>query len=189
MKRLQMLKGVIVGLVGWGIVCPPPQVMAASPRPVVRTEAPAAPIVTDVTLSAGGTLTGQVVDGQGIGIDGALVSLRQSGQEVAQTLTNGEGRFSVTNLRGGTYEIATGQQVAIYRCWAPNTAPPAAKSNVLLVSDNTTARGQYGPGVDVITISTLVLGGLAAGFAIAAYTRIDDVDDKVDRIEKSLASP
>jgi|GEM_PF-953705 len=210
MHFFNQFRSLVVATVCWGIIFPNPNLLAATPAqkrsetPRVETSRfetprPEGAVATDVTLASGGVLHGQVVDGQGIGLDGAVVSLRQGGEELSRTIADQEGRFSFSELRGGVYEVRGGQGMRIYRAWSPGTAPPAARTEALVISDPQAVRGQcnvpcfdpcYDPCcVDIIALSTLALAGVAAGFAIAAYSKADDVDDRLDRIEALLASP
>jgi hypothetical protein len=188
--HMKFIKGLAISMACWGIVFPHSQVMAAGPQPAAKTTSKVqAPTVTDVALGVGGTFTGQVVDSQGRGLDGAAVSVRQGGREVAQTVTSKDGFFSVTNLRGGTYDVVAGQGQGTYRLWSTNAAPPAAKNQVFIVSNSQVARGQWlncpGPGVDAVTLALLgtAITGMVLG--IVNYNRLRDIEDKVDRIPSS----
>jgi hypothetical protein len=163
--------------------------MAAGPRQTRPVEeraptAPIAPAVSDLALGPQGTLKGQVVDGQGRGLDGASVSIRQDGQEVAKTLTNRDGFFSATNLRGGTYEIVTGQSRSAYRVWTAQMAPPAARDQALIVAQAPLVRGQY-MGPNPALLAALALGITATVFAIINYKKTQDLEDKIDQLPSS----
>jgi len=138
--------------------------------------------VTDVALTAGGTLTGQVVDQQGIAKAGVQVAVRQGRQTLA-TVTDHAGFFRLSGLRGGTCQVMAGQRQAAYRVWAVNTAPPIAQSSVMLVSRDWLVRGAndcdtgygggghggglfsggWGPWV----LPALAAGGIITGVAVA----------------------
>jgi hypothetical protein len=192
---MKLIKGVAISLACWGLVFPHPAVMAAGQNTAVKTASKSQmPVTTDVALAKGGTFTGQVVNAQGKGLDGATVSVQQSGREVARTVTNKEGHFAVTNLRGGTYEVVAGQSRNTYRFWAANAAPPSAKSQTLIVSDAQVARGQWcdsgcdtgcGGGVDAITLALLGAAITGTVFGIINYNNIKDIEDRVDQIPVS----
>jgi hypothetical protein len=148
--------------------------------PKAATKAPA---IVDVALQANGTLSGRVLDEQGLALEGALVSIRQGKDEIAQTVSGLNGEFTVTNLRGGVYEVAAGQGRGLYRLWAPNTAPPSVKTGLSIVSKKTVYRGQdCGCGSDWLGYATLGVSVGALAVSIVALDKIDDVDDKVDEI-------
>ena len=182
MKHFSVLKGLAVSVACCGLILPQPllagaQRPAAKPAPRAEATAPA-----DIALTAGGTLTGQVVDGQGRGLDGAAVSLRQGDREIARTLSNRDGFFSVTNLRGGTYQVIAGQKVQMYRLWSPNTAPPSARSRALLVSAPQVVRGNGGGCGDMLCLAALGLGAAGTILGIIALSENSDQDDRIDQI-------
>jgi hypothetical protein len=100
--------------------------------------------VVDVALQDGGRLQGQVLDPQGAPIADTVVSLSTGGHVIATPRTNAEGRFLVQGLKGGVYQVATDNRGGLYRFWAPQTAPPAARSDLLLV-DGWSVNGQCPP--------------------------------------------
>ncbi len=190
---MKLIKGVAISLACWGLVFPHPSVMAAGQNtPAKNTSKSQTPVTTDVSLAKGGTFTGQVVNAQGKGLDGATVSVQQAGREVARTVTNKEGHFAVTNLKGGTYEVVAGQSRNTYRFWAANAAPPSAKSQTLIVSDAQVSRGQWcddgcggAGGVDAITLALLGAAITGTVFGIVNYNNIKDIEDRVDQIPVS----
>lgn len=93
-------------------------------------------LVTDVALSDGGTLQGQVVDNQNVGQPGIPVVVRSQDRDVAQTITTANGQFVVQDLRGGVYQVATVQSNDTFRLWAPRTAPPAARNRAIVYVQN-----------------------------------------------------
>ena len=129
-------------------------------------------IISDVALESGGVLRGQVVNAEGAAEAGLEVIIEARGQQIARTTTDEQGNFAVSKLRGGTYGVRVGEQVAACRVWAPNTAPPSASPGLLLVT-GTATRGQlgivrqYGPG------ALIVLGGLGAIIAISVSNNND----------------
>ena len=124
-----------------------------SRREVPCTDAPACcqcrtpsePLVIDVALASGGELTGHVV-----GQDGTCTA-----RETVYVLAAGSGGrhlqnrrraadFALTGLTGGVYDVRWAHGVTICRLWAPQTAPPSAKSDLLLTANATVVRGQTG---------------------------------------------
>lgn len=166
MKGLRYLKGAAVAVASLGLLLPSADLMAAAPqKKVVKAPAKKMAPVVDVALSTGGTFTGQVVDAQGLGLAGATVSIRKGDREVARTTADKHGKFAVKNLRGGLYHVVAGQGEASYRLWAPNTAPPSARTKTLIVSGNSKIRGQWG-GLDAVDYVALGLG--TAGTVLGA---------------------
>ena len=144
MKKNSLLRGFAVVLSCLGIAMP--QVSMAI-GPVTQSSA-AAPVataqITDVALGQGGLLKGQVVSSTGAPQADAQVRFIQNGKQVAVTITDSEGYFAVKGLSGGVYQVATGENVMIYRVWAANTAPPIAQHDILLVAGENVVRGQGG---------------------------------------------
>jgi len=95
-------------------------------------DAPSA-VAGDVALHAGGTLAGQIVSTVGRPLAGARLEIWQNGQPVGEATSGPSGYFAVRGLRGGTYEVAQRGTRRAYRLWAPGTAPPLARQQVLWV--------------------------------------------------------
>jgi hypothetical protein len=163
---------VTLAMVGFAV----PQVKAADmprqSRPVDPQPAPAAPTaapVADVALADGGVLRGQVVDPQGAPLPYQTVAVRQQQRVIASTRTDQDGRFSISGLPGGVYQIASAEGAGVYRLWAPLTAPPAAQPAALIVSGQQVFRGQLGGGGGVrsfLTSPWVLAGLLAAAISI-----------------------
>lgn len=100
--------------------------------------------MVDSVLGPQGTLHGKVVDSRGAAVAGSPVVLVQEAGPVAETVTDAQGRFAVTNLAPGTYLAAADEGIGAFRVWPEATAPPSARSEVLIVSDGTLVRGQGG---------------------------------------------
>ena len=155
MKSLRSIRSALVALAAVGMLTPH-TVLAA---PV------GAPEIADVQLRDGGVLVGQFVDAQGAPVQGMPVSLRQNDREVANTLTDASGYYTVSNLQGGIYQVASPNGSAAYRLWSPGTAPPAAQQGALLVVGDEVVRGQYGMW-GFLTNPWVVAGLIAAAIAI-----------------------
>ena len=138
MMKLSSLKFAAAALSCLGMLLSP-MAMAAAPLAAPRSAAP-----SDVALGDGGVLVGHVVDVQGVAVAMATVTLADHKQEIAQVRADQEGKFSVPSLRGGVYRISSRGQDAMYRLWAPHTAPPVAQQGVILVVGGDVIRGQYG---------------------------------------------
>ena len=184
MKGFRFLKGATVGLACCGMMVPRGEALASGPQ---RDVQPAAQVQTiqDVALTAGGTVTGHVLDEQGNPVDGAVVIVKQGDREVANTTSDASGTFVASNLRGGVYQVYAGQGQRVFRFWAPNTAPPAAMESAVVYSTDTVVRGQNGfGGIDVITLTTVTAAVAAAILAGLCY---DQASDNEDELEESRA--
>jgi hypothetical protein len=168
MKSLKFVRGALVALAALGVVFPQLPAIAAgtkTAKPTIRTVS--AQTVLDIGLKQGGTFTGRVVDHTGAALEGAEVVIKQGKTEVARTVTNKQGTFVATNMKGGVYTVASGATEGAYRVWTEKTAPPSAGEQVLIVAGQNGARGQIG---------CMDCGGacclLAAGGAILGLTAL-----------------
>lgn len=97
--------------------------------------------VHDVVLSGDGQLRGQVVNATGQPVDGEKVEVRIGNKIASQTETDQQGFFRLSGLRGGVYYVTAAEGSSTIRAWAPGTAPPTAKPQVLVVDGTTAIRG------------------------------------------------
>ena len=121
----------------------PPSAMAESPA-VRPAEQHKADVLADVALAKGGVLRGQVVDTQNKPIAGQTVSLRSTTGHEITGMTNEQGYFMLSGLRGGTYAATTEGSTGMFRLWAADTAPPSAIPGVMLMPGRGAVRGQNG---------------------------------------------
>lgn len=139
------------------------------PVPAVR------PVVRDIALGSNGSMSGQLVDVQGRGRANQIVVIKRQGGDPVKTQTDKDGRFNLSGLSGGTYQIATLDSAAVCRCWSEKTAPPAARKELLLVSGEGIERGQY-PFSDML-FSAPVLIALVIAAAIAIPIAVHNSQD------------
>jgi hypothetical protein len=146
--------------------------------PAALAEAPVAGN-NDIALRHGGVLVGQVVDQQGVAKAGTPVSIHYGKQEVARTTTDANGVFAAKGLRGGQYELLTLDGVSVCRLWAPDTAPPTARSAALVVSGNDVVRGQYmGSWIDWMKAHPYITAGVVAtAIAVPVAVAASDNDE------------
>ncbi len=184
MRTFRIVRRAAVGLACLGTMLPQSGAFAEAPQVLPQPKAVAAPAIIDVALTNGGTMTGAVVKADGSAVEGAVVTMRQGTQQVAQVVTDSNGRYAVTNLRAGVYQVAAGQDQSIYRVWAPETAPPSARPAAVLVTGQQVVRGQFG-GVDFVTLTTL--GAAITGVTLAGinYSKLNDLEDDVAKIPTS----
>jgi hypothetical protein len=90
--------------------------------------------------------------------------LLQNNQEIARVTTDEAGRFAITGLRGGQYNLVTLDATTPCRLWSEGTAPPSAKPS-LQVYGGDLIRGQHFRVRNVITSPIFI--GAAVGTAIA----------------------
>jgi len=175
MNGLRFLKGAAVALATLGFVVPCPNLSAAdqSAKRAQKSQIP------DVSL-AGGVFSGRVVDHSGTPMEGAEVVIKQGKDEVSRTVTDKNGLFAAKNLKGGVYQVSSGNTDGVYRLWTEKTAPPAAKGQALLVMGENGARGQFGA-VDPTIV--LLTAGVIATVVLSAITldKVNKVDDKLDQ--------
>jgi len=104
------------------------------------------PAVSDVALQENGVLRGQVLNTTGIPQSKSQVVLVKNGKVLAATTTDANGEFAVASVTPGIYQIESAHAGGVYRVWAPNSAPPAAKKGLLMVGDSNVVRGKDGKG-------------------------------------------
>ena len=185
--------------------------LAAAAGPVANPMQTAASAVADVRI-AEGVLTGTLKDAAGTPVDGALVVVRQRGAEIARTATGRDGRYTVTGLRAGSYDIASGDVTRSVRLWESSVAPPTAGQTAGLTQPVGTVRsndGCYdtcgdacapcgaggcvggtgsGLGGKLVVGGALVLGAAALAVAVSNSDDIDDLEDENQQLREELDS-
>ncbi len=177
MRRNQWLQVAATGIAGLGLVLPS-GVMAAQPATPITASANAAPSIVDVRLNTRGMLVGQVVDAQGVAMPQATVTLRSSSLEVASTVTNAQGSFSLAGLHGGVYEASSAGGSTVLRVWTAEASPPSANKSVMIVSGGPVARGQFfnGPNrLGSIALFGVIVGGVTTA-ALITDNRTGELD-------------
>ena len=181
-KGFAFIKSASVALAMVGIVFPQTRILAEqklSPAPAVKIIQENS--VLDVSLGKSDTFNGRTVDHTGAPVKGAKVILKQGKAEVGQSLTDSEGRFAVQNLKSGVYQVSCGATEGTYRLWSQQSAPPAAKTQGLLVLGENGARGQYGCCCDDGSgVWLCCAGALLAGIAVAALVIAITANNKSD---------
>jgi hypothetical protein len=200
MRRHDRLHTALVSIAVLGMLAPPSAHAAEGRAPMPTAAAPAGatsaavnpaasePMVIDVALQDVGVLSGHVVGQDGKCLAQQTVYVLRQGESVGTCQTDVAGRFVMTGLAGGVYEVRWAQGVTICRLWAPLTAPPSAKAELLLTADATVLRGQTGhpsPG------SSLLKGPLpwvAAGVVITGLVWWDVVVAQKHRFDRDHPS-
>lgn len=177
MNGIRFLKGAAVVLATLGFVVPSPKLFAdggqkAQQQPVKKAQKSQIP---DVSL-AGGSFSGRVVDHSGTPLEGAEVVVKQGKNEVTRAVTDKNGVFTAKNMKGGVYQVSSGNTDGVFRLWTEKSAPPAAKGQALLVMGENGGRGQFGA-IDP-TIVLLTAGVIAAVVLSAiALDKINQLED------------
>ncbi len=101
--------------------------------------------LTNVELTAAGSLEGQVLTASGTAIANSKVVARSQADpnKIGQQLVTDEnGRFLVTGLKSGTCIVESNGETYAVRVWTKGTAPPKSLRNVALVQESDeTVRG------------------------------------------------
>ena len=205
MPVLKLVRGAAVVLAAVGIVMPMPSVQAADSRPTNNSRS-ATVSVADVKLASDAALKGRVVDYTGSIVKHAQVVVRQGNKEVASSVANEAGVFSIKGLKPGSYQISSGTTEGTFRVWREQAAPPAAHKNALLVLGEKGARGQFGgydaiepdlgglPGFDP-TIA-LLTAGVIAGVVVSSISlaqinstksKVNDLQGQLNQIQASIS--
>lgn len=183
MKLTNWLKGAAIALAAVGTVIPAPQLQAAQGNAPVKVETTKTSVL-DISMSQDGVFAGRVVDHAGSPAVRAEVVISQGKKEVAKTTTDASGVFTVSGLKGGVYDVSSGNTVGQYRVWTESAAPEASKEQALLILGENGARGQFGAaGGGIVIIAAAVI----ASVIISAITldRVNNVQEDVDKIPKS----
>ena len=172
MKRFSFCKLAAI-MAGAGLCLSQLTAQAAETTPAKAVEP--APVAVDVSLAQGGLLQGQVVDAQGAALKGAPVSIWFENQQIAQTVANENGQFSVGGLRGGVHHVVAGEGYGMFRLWTAQAAPPSAQSAATVVSGEKVVRGQNGQMIGSFLRSPVLWAGLAytAGHVVGFNAGLD----------------
>ena len=158
----------------------PAGLMAAPPRQS-SGQTTASRGIMDVALASGGVFDGQLVDPQGRQIGEAVVKLVRNGQVLAETVADAQGRFQFQNVRGGAYLVETPRGTFPVRLWSEGTAPPAARPAAVFVSSDAVMRGQIGY-LDPVNTTTLLLGISGVVVSSVTLSKVNDLEDEVNRL-------
>ena len=139
-------------------------------------EAPAATAaaraILDRALDSHGDLHGRVVNPQGIPRAGHTVVAQAVGYTPITTMTDAEGTFVLSGLRGGVYTIGVEDELNVYRVWTQAAAPPSAREGLLIVTGDNVARGKI-----EVTPYTATITAVAVGAGVLIYNAMSDSDD------------
>lgn len=163
MKPVKFLQKMSVALATVGLLVPHvgTAVGAESQTLTKQSATPASVKIIDVSLTNGGVLQGQVVNGQGVVQANTSVVVQQGKDTVATATTNKDGEFAVQGLKGGVYVVSSNGAAGVVRAWAPETAPPSAVKGVLLVPGEQIDRAQLNGfvnrwGVGAVVVAVII---------------------------------
>lgn len=136
--------------------------------------------IPDVSLREDGAFFGKVVDAQGCPIAKAEILFCQTSKTIAKVLSHEQGDFYVTGLRPGVYQVVVSPNHTVtVRVWDKHSAPPIARSELLIIVGHETVRGQRRLGELLPLENTVVVGGMVAAaiaIPIAVANSSDDTE-------------
>lgn len=148
--------------------------------------------IVDVALDARGILHGSFVDQLGLPLPRTQVIARQGKTKTRKTITNGAGAFQLTGLKGGIWNITVGSQSTLHRVWAPEIAPPIAKSRILVVKRALAIRGQSEEETGMLAAfdngTLFSVGAGLAGITLGTIgiSEASEANDEADALRREL---
>lgn len=167
MKKLVGLAQILTALavISWflpvTLIADEPQSSTAPPSQSTRQYR----LSRDVQLDETGHLNGQLVDLAGEGLVEEKVQIFLRDRMIAETVTDKSGQFRLRVERTGAYTMKIGRAGIACRCWGHEIAPPSATEQLILLSPESTVRGQR-PFADIVTNPLFVGAVIAAAVAI-----------------------
>jgi hypothetical protein len=147
-------------------------------------------VIQDVSLGEQGELAGFVLDGQGKAVSESKVVVRSGRKTVAETTTDKAGRFEVSGLHGGVYQIEHSDGASVFRVWKKGTAPKNARSRALLVVGKPVIRGQSEGGILSLaqpgTLAATAAGVAGGTLGIIGISEAASANDKADAVTARL---
>ena len=155
-----------------------------------------APTIADIVLDKHSNFHGTIVDSAGQPQSGILIVARQGDEHSRTAQTDRRGRFRLRRMKSGNWNVTVGQEVTWVRAWSAGVAPPAAKSNFLVVSKTPIVRGQSavrGQSPDNSLMAAFDTGTLfSVGAGVAGVTLgiigISDASEANDQADAAQAS-
>jgi hypothetical protein len=163
-------------------MCLPISAVAAREVDAKASRAPAAArpgsSMDDVALAPGGLLVGQILDETLQPVRGAAVEIEADGLSAASTVTDANGVFAVSGMRGGVHQVVVQNSIENCRLWAPGTAPPSAQAVLRCIpGQENVIRGQWSP--HPWLTNPWLIGGVIVT-AIAVPIVLNNLDDDED---------
>ncbi|MEC7501761.1 MAG: carboxypeptidase-like regulatory domain-containing protein [Planctomycetota bacterium] len=114
-------------------------------RPNTTSKPIAKPRVIDLCVPTGTRIEGRLVTPRGTAVSGANVAIQRGSESVFDVLTDSQGQFSLPAFDPGVYILTDGTWIQPIRIWAEGTAPPVAKTEMLVVAREPIVAGQVSP--------------------------------------------
>ena len=136
----------------------------------------------NIVLDDEGQLTGYLLDQQGRPVSKASVVIRQGAKRIVKTQTGAQGKFTVSGMRGGVYQIQSEKGSTVVRVWTRKAAPRNARRLALVVENPRVVRGQSVlPPAFAMDFGTLASTGIAVGGATMGVIASQDAQDAEDK--------
>ena len=103
------------------------------------------PTAIDLCVPTGTSIKGRLVTPRGTPVGSANVVIQRGSEPVVTVSTDPEGCFAILALEPGAYTLTDGTWVQPIRIWAEGTAPPVAKTEMLVVTQEPIVAGQVSP--------------------------------------------
>ena len=103
------------------------------------------PTAIDLCVPTGTRIKGRLVTPRGTPVGNAHVVIQRGSEPVLTVITDSEGCFAILALEPGAYTLTDGTWVQPVRIWAEGTAPPVAKTEMLVVAQEPIVAGQVSP--------------------------------------------
>ena len=116
-----------------------PQRSSTASRPIAKSTA------IDLCAPTGTRIKGRLVTPRGTAVSGVHVAIQRGPESIFNVLTDSQGYFSLPAFEPGVYTLTDGTWVQPIRIWAEGTAPPVAKTEMLIVVREPIVAGQVSP--------------------------------------------
>lgn len=148
------------------------------------------PTIADIALDKHSNFHGTIVDSVGQPQSGTLIVARQGDEHSRTARTDRRGRFRLPRMKSGNWNVTVGQEVTWVRAWSAGVAPPAAKSNFLVVSKTPIVRGQSPDNSLMAAFDTGTLFSVGAGVAgvtlgVIGISEASEANDQADAAQAS----
>ncbi len=110
-----------------------PTLLATEPATLLQT--------TDVILQ-NGVMQGTMLDRSAQPVAGVKVRLFHRETQIAETISNDRGEFSISGLRTGSHILGTAGSLSNIRFWSTDAAPPTAANKAMIVCGQQIVRFQ-----------------------------------------------
>ena len=144
-------------------------------QPIPTKRSVQLPRVWDVALDVKSSFRGEVHDREGQPRSNTRVELWRADQKVQQAQSDAHGKFVFVGVKSGLYQVRTATSVAACRIWNGKLAPPSAKAMLLVVTSESTMRGQQ-PLNEVFCFNPFVMGTIISS-AVAIPIAVHDSGD------------